>query len=180
MERLIWVLVLVVVAGLCLFGMRRGWINRRRRQAAELVEFPTPPTRFAEEPVLDELTGMYMGTTKADDWQDRVVVGDIGHRATGSVLLHREGLLVRRNGASPVWIPAESFVGARVDHKLANKVVPGVGLLVVTWRLGEQLLDTGFRADDANEQAGWAETVAGLVPGADAQATEDGPEAQAP
>lgn len=179
MERLIWVLVLVAFAGLVMLGMRRGWVNRRNRQAAELAEFPTPPTRFADDPVLDELTGMYMGTTKAGDWQDRVVVGDIGHRANGSVFLHREGLLVQRDGASPVWIPAESFTGARVDHKLANKVVPGVGLLVVTWRLGEQLLDTGFRADDAAEQARWAETVAGLVP--DAQpATEHRHEARTP
>ncbi|MBE9373418.1 transporter [Saccharopolyspora sp. HNM0983] len=167
MERLIWVLVLVALAGLVVFGMRRGWSNRRRRQAAELAEFPTPPPRFADEPVLAELTGMYMGTTKAGDWQDRIVVGDIGHRATASVLLHREGLLVQRSGASPVWIPAESFTGARVDHKLANKVVPGVGLLVVRWRLGDQLLDTGFRADDAPEQARWAEAIGDLVPDAE-------------
>lgn len=176
MERLIWVLVLAVVAGLIMLGMRRGWVGRRRRQAAELAEFPTPPAQFTAEPVLDELTGMYMGTTKAGDWQDRVVVGDIGHRANGSAFLHREGLLVRRDGASPVWIPAESLVGARVDHKLANKVVPGVGLLVVTWRLGEQLLDTGFRADDAAEQARWAEVVADLAPGT----TEDRREAGTP
>ena len=162
LERWLWVLALVALAALVFFGMRRGWVNRARRQAELLPEFPAVPDD-AGEALLPAATGMYVGTTIAGDWQDRVAVGDIGHRANGTARLHRSGLLVERDGASAVWIPAESVRAARVDHKLANKVVPGAGLLVITWSLGEQRLDTGFRCDDKEVHNDWVEAVRALA-----------------
>ncbi|MCI2420201.1 transporter [Saccharopolyspora sp. K220] len=163
MERLLWVLGLVALLALVFFGMRRGWVHRARRQAAELPDFPVPPAEPGEQ-LLPAASGMYVGTTKATDWQDRIAVGDIGHRANGTAHLHASGLLLRRTGASALWIPAESIVDCRLDHKLANKVVPGAGLVVVTWRLGDQLLDTGFRGDDKAAQTDWVEAVRALAP----------------
>lgn len=172
MERLLWVLALAALAALVFFGMRRGWLARARRQAAELPPFPERPA----DPGAEELpaaTGMYIGTTKADDWQDRIAVGDIGHRANGTAHLHARGLLIERDGASAVWVPAESVVDARLDHKLANKVVPGAGLVVVTWRLGDALLDTGFRGDDKDAQTEWVEAIRSL-PTQTSNTSEDG------
>jgi hypothetical protein len=163
MDRFLWVLGLVALLALVFFGMRRGWVNRARRQGAELPDFPVPPAEPGDE-LLPAATGMYVGTTRATDWQDRIAVGDIGHRANGTAHLHASGLLLRRTGASSLWIPAESIVDCRLDHKLANKVVPGAGLVVVTWRLGEQLLDTGFRGDDKMTQTDWVEAVRTLSP----------------
>ncbi|WP_406689602.1 transporter [Saccharopolyspora sp. ID03-671] len=172
MERTLWVLALAALAALVFFGMRRGWLARARRQEAELPPFPERPADPGAE-TLTPATGMYIGTTKADDWQDRIAVGDIGHRANGTAHLHATGLLIERDGASAVWIPAESVVDARLDHKLANKVVPGAGLVVVTWRLGEQLLDTGFRGDDKQAQTEWVEAVRAL-PAQTSNHREDG------
>ncbi|MER6988239.1 transporter [Saccharopolyspora hirsuta] len=163
MERTLWVLGLAALAALVFFGMWRGWRNRARRQAAELPDFPAPPAEPGAE-LRPAATGMYVGTTKATDWQDRIAVGDIGHRADGSAHLHAAGLLLERTGASDLWIPAESVVDCRLDHKLANKVVPGAGLVVVTWRLGEVLLDTGFRGDDKDAQTEWVEAIRALAP----------------
>ncbi|GAA4618429.1 transporter [Saccharopolyspora hordei] len=173
MERTLWVLALVALAALVFYGMWRGWHNRARRQAAELPAFPVPPADLGEE-LRPAATGMYVGTTKADHWQDRVVVGDIGHRANGSTHLHASGLLVRRTGASDLWIPAESVVDCRLDHKLANKVVPGAGLVVVTWQLGEVLLDTGFRGDDKDVQTEWVEAIRALAPADASDGTDAG------
>ncbi len=164
MSRTLWVLALAVLAALCLYGMRRGWLNRARHQGATLPELPQPPAELGGE-LVTALSGLYVGTVRAGDWQDRIAVGDIGHRSVATARLWSRGLLLRRSGASPLWIPAESLIAARVDHKLANKVVPGAGLLVVTWRLGEHLLDTGFRAEDTTEQPRWAEALRALVPG---------------
>ncbi|MFC7343760.1 transporter [Saccharopolyspora griseoalba] len=171
MERTLWVLAIAALAALVFFGMRRGWLARARRQSAELPAFPTPPAEPGEEALPAE-TGMYVGTTKADDWQDRVAVGDIGHRANGTARLHDRGVLIERDGASALWIPAESVVDARLDHKLANKVVPGAGLVVVTWRLGDHLLDTGFRGDDKQAQTGWVEAIRALAPADDVARSE--------
>jgi len=177
MARALWVLGLLVAMALVFYAMRRGWVNRRRRQAAELPAFPAPPSYVdGQRGRLEPATGFYVGTTRAGDWQDRVTVGDIGHRAEATARLHDSGLLLERTGASPLWIPAESLVDARVDHKLANKVVPGKGMLVVTWRLGDHAVDTGFRADDKSTQDEWASAVRALAPAA---GRHDNPEGQA-
>ena len=164
MERVLWVAVLLVLAALVMYGMRRGWASRARRQAAELPDFPAAPETISEEQVLPEATGFYVGTTRAGDWQDRIVVGDVGHRANGVARLYPSGLLLDRTGATPLWLPADRLRGARVDHKLANKVVPGAGMLVVTWQLGEHTLDIGFRADDKAPQTEWADAVRAMLP----------------
>ncbi|RCW43868.1 hypothetical protein DFQ14_1059 [Halopolyspora algeriensis] len=165
MARTLWVLALVVLAVLVLYGMRRGWLRRARHQAERLAEFPSEPDGLSAEPeLLPAADGLYVGTTQAGDWQDRIVMGDIGHRASATARLRRSGLLLERSGAGSLWIPAASLRGARVDHKLANKVVPGAGLLVVTWQLGQQWLDTGFRAQDKTVQTEWAAAVRNMVP----------------
>jgi hypothetical protein len=169
MQTTLWVVALVVLALLLMYGMRRGWVNRATRQSAELPDFPPAPADLGTggpdaERFGSEASGFYVGTTRAGDWQDRIVVGDIGHRAMGTAQLFPSGLLIERNGASALWIPVESFVDARVDVKLANKVLPGVGMLVVTWTLGQHRLDTGFHCDDRQTQHEWAELIRTLVP----------------
>lgn len=176
MARVLWVLALAALAALVLYGMRRGWVNRARRQSARLEPFPQPPDGLSEgERLLPPADGLYVGTTRADDWQDRIAVGDIGHRAATTATLWPSGLLLDRSGASEIWIPVESLRAARVDHKLANKVVPGAGLLVVTWQLGDQLLDTGFRDEDKTRQNEWVEAIDGLVGAGDAAARSGRP-----
>ena len=173
MARTLWVLGLLLLVALVFYGMRRGWANRARRQA-DLPEFPAVPADLADESEIREsISGFYVGSTRAEDWQDRIAVGDIGHRANAVASLRGSGVLLERDGASPMWIPAESVVDARVDHKLANKVVPGKGMLVFTWRLGDQAIDTGFRADDESTQDEWAKAVRALAPAA---GRDDNPE----
>jgi hypothetical protein len=164
MERALWVVALVAVAGLVIYGMRLGWVHRARRQAAWFPEFPQAPDGVSDEQEILSATGLYVGTTTSGDWQDRIAVGDIGHRAAAVATLRRPGLLLERAGASPLWIPTGCIRDARVDHKLANKVVPGVGLLIVTWQLGDQRLDTGFRGDDRRTHHDWVEAIRALVP----------------
>lgn len=192
MERALWVLVLAAVAALVMYGMRRGWVNRSRRQSEQLPDFPSVPDEFwgedgtsGEPELLPEATGFYVGTTMAGDWQDRVTVGDVGHRAEGVARLRRSGLLLERAGASALWIPAASIRDTRVATKLANKVIPGAGMLVVTWALeapgqdGEHRLDTGFRTDDKSIQNQWVEQVRALAPGGEtgeAHPAEAGPD----
>lgn len=162
MTRLLLTVAVVAFFVLCLAGMRWGWRNRARRQAAYLPALPTPPDDLAD-PLLPPLAGVYVGTTTAGDWQDRIVVGDLGHRAAAELALHPGGLLVDRTGASPLWIAAGSLVAARTDRALAGKAMGIDGLLVVRWRLGAHELDTGLRADDKDEYPAWIEAIHGLV-----------------
>jgi hypothetical protein len=153
MTRVLLSLAVLAFFALCLYGMWHGWQRRARRQAAVLDAFPTVPADTGA--VLLEATGQYIGTTIGDNWQDRIAVGDIGHRAEAVLRLTDQGVRIERSGASELWIPRSSVESARTDRGLAGKVMTKDGLLVVRWRLGEQLVDTGFRGDDKDVYEDW-------------------------
>lgn len=169
MIRLVLVLVCIVFFALCATGMWFGWRARARRQSAVLADFPVPPAFALEEDaerpkdLLEPATGVYVGSTMAGDWQNRIAIGDIGFRAAATMSLSREGLLIERTGASPLWIPTASLLAARTDRALAGKVMGIEGLFVVRWQLGDQQIDSGLRGDDKNSYAAWVDAVSALV-----------------
>jgi hypothetical protein len=173
MTRLVLSLLVVAFFVLCVAGMWWGWRNRQRRQSY-LPPLPAPPARFTSEPLLPEATGVYVGTTTAGDWQDRIAVGGIGLRSAVRVRLSTEGLLLDRTGAIPLWIPAEALADARTDRALAGKAMGVHGLLVVRWRLGEHLLDTGVRGDDKDSYGEWIDAIRSLATRGAAPASSQG------
>jgi hypothetical protein len=153
MLRLLLVLVCAAAVLLVLAGMRRGWRNRMLRQSG-LPALPTPPADPGPQR-LAEASGVYVGTTFAASWQDRVVHQGLGIRAEATLALHDAGVVIDRTGADPVFIPTEALAGARLAPALAGKAMGAGGLLVLRWRLGEHELDTGFRADDKSVYPSW-------------------------
>ncbi|CAM3125719.1 Uncharacterised protein (plasmid) [Tsukamurella tyrosinosolvens] len=140
-------LVLVVLAGLFSL-MALGWRRRGQRQAASVGEIPSTPEQLSEL-VFGPVSGVYVGSTVAPHWQDRVAVGDWGYRATVNLSRYADGYLMERGRGNPMWIADEHLVEVRRASKLAGKVMPGDGLLVFRWELPTgTVVDTGFRADD--------------------------------
>lgn len=168
MIRLLIVLACVAFFAVCLGGMRLGWVHRARRQSdlPALAVAPADPG----PPLAPPMTGLYVGTTAAEHWQDRVVARSLGLRADATATLTTAGLVIDRVGADPVFIPAGSIVGAGLGSGLAGKVVGPGGLLIVRWRPGGAAgtgdaeseadsdageLDTGLRADDKSLYPDW-------------------------
>jgi hypothetical protein len=162
MTRSLLVLGCVALVVLALAGMRRGWRNRERRQAI-LPPVPAVPGELGVER-LPAVTGVYVGTTFATSWQDRVVHGGLGRRAEASLAFYDAGALIDRIGAAPVFVPAADLLDARLAPALAGKVMGAGGLLVLRWRLGTHELDTGFRADDKSVYPSWVRTLARSTP----------------
>lgn len=162
--RVVLTLAIVAFFLLCVLAMWWGYRNRARRQHAALPRFPQPPETLDDD-LLTPVTGVYISTTTAKSWQDRVAVGDVGFRAAATMRLTGDGVLFDRAGADRVWIPAGSVVSARTDRAIAGKVMKRDGLIVVRWRLGEHELDTGFRGDDKDVYADWVEALTGLAKG---------------
>ena len=122
--------------------MWRGWRRRARKHVLPpLVE--APPVSELPAPKLQS-GARYFGTTVSGDWLDRVVARGLGARSSCRLSLSDEGLDVIRLAGS-FRIPADALVAARQDRGIAGKVVPPHGLLVVTWRHGDLVLDSGFR-----------------------------------
>lgn len=160
MIRTLLVVIVVAVLLLVLAAMGWGWRRRGARQDVLLPGLVTDPPADLGEVVVPATEGLYVGTTFATSWQDRVVVGGLGRRAAASATLYRTGALFDRQGDAPVFLPWAVLDGARVEPALAGKVLGQGGLLVLRWHHasdtgGEHLLDTGFRADDRAVYLDW-------------------------
>ena len=151
---------LVVVAAASMVGlyllMLRGWRHRQRRQAF----LPAPPVPTgASTTVVGAVPGLFVGTTFASDWLNRVAVHGLCDRATADLRLDTDGVHIDRDGAAEVYLPYGDVVDAAAGDRLAGKVMGAGGLLIITWQLGDSVLASAFRADDHSQHRRLAEAI---------------------
>lgn len=158
MSQEFWTVVIsLVLFAVILTLMVRGWRHRQQSQAGLFDTLPQLP----EDPgdiVLGPLSGVYIGSTIAGDWNARIARPPLGHRSAGHLTAHTSG--VRLDLAdTTVWIPRSSLETVRRASALANKTVPGGGLIVARWQVtgsdGMTVIDSGFRADDKDSYPRW-------------------------
>lgn len=157
MERLLLTLAVLAVFGLAVWGMRRGWLRKAREQSARYEPFPAVPEDLGSE--LATAKGLYVATTPTGRWQERIVTRGVGMRGPATLRRYDAGVVVDRAGAASFLIPAEAIVGAATGRGMAGKVMGVEGLLVITWRLGDVVVDTGFRADDRAAYPQWIDML---------------------
>ena len=152
---LIFAAVLVVVIAFLIHLILRGWRRRAERQVAAIGKLPAMPDTVG--PTLVSATkGLYVGSTFAPSWQDRIAVGDLGFRSKAVLTRYPEGIMVQRSGATPIWIPDESITAIRTERGIAGKAMTHDGILAIRWRLPSGTeIDTGFRGDDRREYSRW-------------------------
>lgn len=152
--------VLAVLIALAIRQMMRGWLHRAQRQAQLIGTLPQLPDTVG--PALITATrGLYVGSTLAPSWLDRIAVGDLGYRAKAVLTRYPEGIMLQRTGAGPIWIPDDSIEAIRTEKGIAGKAMTHEGILAIRWRLPSGAeIDTGFRADDRREYDRWLEGAA--------------------
>jgi len=144
--RAVAVALLVLLVLLVWAGMLAGWRRRAARQTAELGLPPLPPTPAEPGVALTpDVDGVYVSTTTAGNWLDRVTAHGLGTRSAATMAVTGAGVSWLRQGAPDVFAAADTLVGARRADGIAGKVMPPGGIVVVTWRLGSTEVDTGFR-----------------------------------
>jgi hypothetical protein len=157
---LIFACVVVVLIGLLIRLMMRGWRHRGQLQEALIGTLPSVPDTVGP-PTVAPTRGLYLGCTLAPKWNDRVVVGDLGYRTKAVLTRYPEGIMVQRSGARPIWIPQDSIVAVRTERGIAGRTIPTRnhdGVLAIRWRLpSDTEMDTGFRADDRADYTRWLE-----------------------
>ncbi|MDT5019007.1 MAG: hypothetical protein QOD39_5167 [Mycobacterium sp.] len=164
--------VVAVVIAVIIQMMMRGWRRRAERQAELIGTLPPLPDTVG--PALIPATkGLYVGSTLAPDWNDRVAVGDLGFRNKAVMTRYPEGIMLQCKGVGPIWIPDDSITAIRTERGIAGKVIPGGrngatrgkaqphdGILAIRWRLPSGTeIDTGFRADNRAEYDRWLEVA---------------------
>jgi hypothetical protein len=159
------VTILVLVVVLVLAGMWLGWRGRRRRSAAVVPALPAVPTELGDNR-LGPLDAVYVSTTRAGDWLDRVSAHGLGVRSPATVDVFDAGVRIGRAGAPDVFVPARALRGATTAPGMAGKFVGGDGLVVLTWQAGPddpRGLDTGLRPRHAADRPRLVEAVAALI-----------------
>lgn len=161
MSTLLTILAIAVVTWLAV----QQWRSWNRPARPELENFPRPPSELTGEAgasLLAPIEGVYLGTSMAGDWRDRVTVGDVDQRSTAMLHLSGAGLLIDRASASPLWIPAVSVRGARIGKVMIGRPIGNADLLV-TWELGGRLLDCAFRADRDGAYPDWVAALRAMA-----------------
>lgn len=160
--------LVVVLISVVIRRMLRGWRNRAQRQDDLIGNLPAMPDALGPA-VIAPAQGLYVGSTLAPDWLERIAVGDLGFRCRATLTRYPEGILLERSGAGPIWIPQGSIAGVRTERGLAGKVLSGGrtkgaaagadgGILVIRWRLPSGTeVDTGFR-DEHRDYSRWTRT----------------------
>ena len=182
--------IVVILIGLVIRRMLRGWRRRAEGQTELIGTLPVMPDLVGSA-VIAPTRGLYLGSTLAPNWLDRITVGDLGYRTKAVLTRYPEGVLLERSGAGPIWMPQASITGVRTERGLAGKVLPGIpgkgeeqvagGILVIRWRLPSGTeIDTGFRGEDRRVYAQWTSSFgpqpeSGPQPGSGPQ-TGSGPE----
>ena len=157
--------LVVVLIGVVIRRMLRGWKHRAQRQSELIGDLPPAPV-ILRPAVIPPTRGLYLGSTIAPNWLERVNVGDLGYRCKAVLTRYPEGILVERSGTGPIWMPAASISGVRTERAMAGKVLPGGGggagsdstgrILVIRWRLPSGTeIDTGFRGEDRSVYGRW-------------------------
>ncbi|NLG55044.1 MAG: transporter [Rhodococcus sp.] len=167
LERVLWVVGLFVFWIAMIGLMYIGWRGRAKRQDQRIGELPGVPEDRGNE-LLPPTSGLYVGSTIAPSWQDRIAVGDLGFRAEAHLSRYEHGILLERTGAAPLWIPQDSIRAIRTERGLAGKVMTKDGVLVIRWELPSGTeIDTGFRGDDKTVYPLWTEEDSTTATGSD-------------
>jgi hypothetical protein len=154
---LIMAVLVVLLIAFIIRQMMRGWLHRAQRQVELIGALPPLPDTVGPA-IIPATKGLYVGSTIAPSWQDRIAVGDLGFRAKATLTRYPEGIMLQRSGAGPIWIPEEAITAIRTERGIAGKALTHDGILAIRWRLPSGTeIDTGFRGDDRRELANWVE-----------------------
>jgi hypothetical protein len=157
---LVMAALLALLIAFLIRQMLRGWLHRAQRQVEMIGALPPLPDTVGPA-IIPATKGLYVGSTIAPSWQDRVAASDLGFRSKAVLTRYPEGIMLQRTGAGPIWIPDESITAIRTERGIAGKALTHDGILAIRWKLPSGTeIDTGFRGDDRRELAKWTEEVA--------------------
>ena len=159
--RIALTLIVLIIIGLAVWGMSRGWKNKARRQHEIAAPAAVPTTEAA---LLGGPTeGTYLASTTAGQWLDRIVVHSLGVPSRATVSVRSDGVAVEREGEPAFFIARPDLRAVRLDRGIAGEVYEAGSVLIITWALGDVVLDSGFRAQQTAAQVPLATAVRALL-----------------
>ena len=151
------VVVLVLVLLLLWRMMFMGYRGRALRQRQEL---PRPVGSRDWKAMREAVEGVYVSTTDAENSLDRIAAHGLGSRSAVAVGFVPEGIGFLREGARSFVVPLADVVGVGHGPGMVGKWMGrGDGLLVLRWKLGGRVVDTGVKPRRAADGTRFAAQV---------------------
>ncbi|MGI9123927.1 MAG: transporter, partial [Mycobacterium sp.] len=125
-------LAVVILIGVVIRRMLRGWRRRSQWQEGLIDILPKAPDMVGSA-IVPPTRGLYVGSSLAPNRTERLTAGDLGYRCKAVLTRYPEGILLERSGAGEIFMPEGTIVGIRVERALGAKISPGI--LVIRWRL---------------------------------------------
>ncbi len=132
------VLVTAGLLTLCCLGLLRT--RRRDRPRGHRNTLDAPPAPPHDLDLSEAIEGVYVATTTASDWTERISAHGLDVRSRAVVIVDPDGVAVLRSAAPSFFIPADELVAVRLARG-----AEAAGLVVFTWQHDGRRLDTGFR-----------------------------------
>ncbi|MFB9376288.1 hypothetical protein ACFFKU_13150 [Kineococcus gynurae] len=157
-----WLAVIILLIGLLLLWrmMFAGYRGRAQRQG----ELPRPGGARDWKTLSDQVEGVYVSTTDAENALDRIAAHGLGTRSAVRVGFVDGGIGFLRQGARSFVVAPADIVGIGHGPGMVGKWMgKGDGLLVVRWRLGDRVVDTGVKPRHPAEGARFARQVEELL-----------------
>lgn len=144
-SRIIFTLVVFAVIGLAIWGMRRAWLGK----ATKFADLPAPQSQVpvSSIPVTEEVTARFAGSTVSGQWLNRITAHALGTPRGVVASVHSDGIFIKDDGDFSLWLPKSDLTQVRTGRGIAGDVVEPEGMVILTWNLGEQSIDTGLRVN---------------------------------
>jgi hypothetical protein len=140
-KRTLLTLIMFAIIGLSFWGMRIGWRNRARREVAPpITELP-----IGIKQVTEPVAARFAGTTISGNWLDRITNFDLGTPRGIDLQIFEEGIYLSDQTNFKLWLAKNSITNIKTSRGIAGDVVEKDGMLIITWQLGELLVDSGIR-----------------------------------
>jgi len=167
-----WLAVALLV--LALLILWRMMFAGYRGRALKQKMLPRPLGARNWENLSGVVEGIYVSTTDSENTLDRIAAHGLGTRSAVAMGFVDGGVGFLRQGARSFVVPADAIVGVGHGPGMVGKWMGrGDGLVVLRWRIGDRVVDTGVKARHPREGAKFAEAVEELVRSRKNQRTGD-------
>lgn len=145
MTRELGIIIMLTLMVLALAGAACGFARRRR---AGLQMSPVPAADLVTGEVIARFSLLHVATTLAELPLERVWQNPLAFRAQTQMEVRADGLRILLAGEGQMGLPASMIQGVARATWTIDKAVDPEGLLVITWALGDTLVDSYFRSVD--------------------------------
>ncbi len=153
-------LVMIAVAIALLAIGVIAWRRRTRRDAGLAAPFGEAPAAAVER---ERVSGLYVATTRHSEPLERLAIRGLGFRSRVDVTITDRGVALDLTGQPRLFLETARIADVDLATVAIDRVVERGGLVRLTWRAGDTLVDSYLRPQDGSARA-LAAAIAAILP----------------